>query len=267
MRKGSKSGGSRSPRLSRTERAKLLARLRRDAKRIAAKFGLTYTAIEAEAPRVKRRYGACFSDGRIKIRLSHARTGRPLKYSSMIDTLCHELAHLKHFNHGRRFRVFYQEILAWAREAGIYQPAPRVASDPFGAQAVSPAPGARERLAELMGTVFAAASSEHPGTPAQDAVALQASVRPGGLVHAPDRGAREPAGDGDTQEPAASPENPPATRHETAPMQTPPAPERAPEPAPEPAAERATEPAPERAPVAPRARKKRRTYEQMWLFQ
>ncbi len=99
-----------------------MIRLRRDAVRIADHFGLTFTALEAESTRVKRRYGSCHSDGRIKIRLTHARTGRPLKYSSMIDTLCHELAHLKHFNHGPRFKSYYQRILEWARAEGIYCP-------------------------------------------------------------------------------------------------------------------------------------------------
>ncbi len=71
---------------------------------------------------MKSRYGACFSDGTIKIRLYHATTGRPLKYSSLIDTLCHELAHLRHFNHGRRFQELYQRILVHARREGIYRP-------------------------------------------------------------------------------------------------------------------------------------------------
>ena len=107
----------------------LMARLQRDARRIAERFGLRYEAIEPESARVTRRYGSCHEDGKIKIRLSHARTGRPLKYSSMIDTLCHELAHLKHFNHGPRFRALFEEILEWARAEGIYRPSPRKERD------------------------------------------------------------------------------------------------------------------------------------------
>jgi predicted metal-dependent hydrolase len=101
-----------------------MRRLRADAARIADHFGLNYTAVEAENARVKRRYGSCHSDGRIKIRLNHVRTGRPLKYSSMIATLCHELAHLKHFDHGIRFQILYEKILRWARGQGIYRPGP-----------------------------------------------------------------------------------------------------------------------------------------------
>ncbi len=100
----------------------LLEQLNRDAERIAARFALAYHSIEAERPQVKRRYGVCFSDGRIRIRLRHAATGRPLKYSSLVNTLCHELAHLKHFNHGARFKAFYLRILAFARSEGIYRP-------------------------------------------------------------------------------------------------------------------------------------------------
>ena len=100
----------------------LLEQLNRDAERIAARFALAYHSIDAERPQVKRRYGVCFSDGRIRIRLRHAATGRPLKYSSLVNTLCHELAPLEHFNHGARFKAFYLKILAYARSEGIYRP-------------------------------------------------------------------------------------------------------------------------------------------------
>jgi predicted metal-dependent hydrolase len=99
-----------------------MGRLNRDAAVIAARFGLRYRAIEAEAPRVRRRYGICYSDGTIRIRLRHATTGKPLKYSSLISTLCHELAHLRHFNHGHAFQGFYTAILEYARDQGIYRP-------------------------------------------------------------------------------------------------------------------------------------------------
>jgi predicted metal-dependent hydrolase len=103
-------------------RAELIARLERDAAVIAAHFGLRYRVIEAEGPRVKRRYGVCYRDGTIRIRLAHVVTGRPLRYSSLVATLCHELAHLRHFDHGARFRSFNLRVLEWARRAGIYRP-------------------------------------------------------------------------------------------------------------------------------------------------
>jgi predicted metal-dependent hydrolase len=103
-------------------RAELMERLNRDAAVIAARFGLRYRVIEAESPRVRRRYGVCYRDGTIRIRLAHVVTGRPLRYSSLVATLCHELAHLRHFDHGVRFRSFNQHVLEWARQVGIYRP-------------------------------------------------------------------------------------------------------------------------------------------------
>jgi len=102
----------------------LIQKLRRDADRIAARFGLRYRSIDPERANVKRRYGVCYDDGSIRIRLRHATTGRPLKYSSLVNTLCHELAHLRHFNHGPRFEALYLRMLEWARREGIYRPGP-----------------------------------------------------------------------------------------------------------------------------------------------
>jgi hypothetical protein len=105
-----------------SERAVLIARLNRDAERIAQRFELRYRAVEAERVGVNGHYGICYSDGLIRIRLVHARTGRALKYSSLVNTLCHELAHLRHFNHGPKFRAFYLALLEFARRGGIYRP-------------------------------------------------------------------------------------------------------------------------------------------------
>jgi predicted metal-dependent hydrolase len=108
--------------VDRKTRDELMAQLNRDAIVIASHFGLRYRAIEAERANVKSRYGICYSDGTIKIRLRHATTGKPLKYSSLVATLCHELAHLRYFNHGPRFREFNRVVLEFARERRIYRP-------------------------------------------------------------------------------------------------------------------------------------------------
>ena len=120
----------------------LIARLGRDAQHIAWRFGLRYRSIEAERVDVTSRYGICYDDGAIKIRVFHAVTGRPLRYSSLVSTLCHELAHLRYFNHGVRFRAFNQELLAFAREQGIYRPRRHNAS-----HAAAPPVRARESAA------------------------------------------------------------------------------------------------------------------------
>lgn len=104
------------------ENQQLVRKLNRDGFRIAQQFGLQYRCIEAERANVKNRYGICYSDGTIRIRLRHVTTRKPLKYSSLIDTLCHELAHLRHFDHSQRFHRFYDEVLAFARRQGIYAP-------------------------------------------------------------------------------------------------------------------------------------------------
>jgi len=108
--------------LDRRVKKELMMRLESDALRICSRFGLRYRILEAERANVKRRYGVCFSDGTIRIRLAHVTTGKPLKYSSLVNTLCHELAHLRQFNHSPRFQTLYAKILEWARLEGIYVP-------------------------------------------------------------------------------------------------------------------------------------------------
>jgi predicted metal-dependent hydrolase len=120
----------------REARERAIERLRRHATLLAEAFDLPLHSIEPESERVRRRYGICYADGRIRIRLHQLRSTDVLKYSVMVDTLCHELAHLRHFNHGRLFWRFYRRILAYARRQGIYRPGPEpglVAAAPFRA--------------------------------------------------------------------------------------------------------------------------------------
>ena len=108
--------------LGREERRVLMESLSRDGARIAAHFDLRFRAILAERAGVVGHYGICYEDGVIKIRLQHATRGTPLKYSSLVNTLCHELAHLKYFDHQESFRRLYAKLLEWARRQGIYRP-------------------------------------------------------------------------------------------------------------------------------------------------
>ena len=109
-------------------RERALHRLRRHAEVLAGAFDLPLGAIDAESERVRSRYGICYADGRIKIRLHRLRDSDLLKYSVMVDTLCHELAHLRHFDHGRRFWRLYRRIREYAQRHGIYKPGPEPAA-------------------------------------------------------------------------------------------------------------------------------------------
>jgi len=106
------------------EDAQTLAGLIEIADILCPQFRLRYLKIVAERAGVNGHYGICYEDGEIRIRLRHAKTGRLLKRSSLIDTLCHELAHLRHLDHSIRFRRLYGRILDRARELGYYQPGP-----------------------------------------------------------------------------------------------------------------------------------------------
>jgi hypothetical protein len=103
---------------------KTMKRLRAMADDLCKRFKLSYRTIDAENEGVTEHYGICYEDGEIRIRLRHARTGRLLKESSLVDTLCHELAHLRHLDHSERFKRLYWKILNEARELGYYQPGP-----------------------------------------------------------------------------------------------------------------------------------------------
>ena len=108
----------------RAEDRRTVQRLQRRAESLARHFRLKYLRIEAEVEGVLEHYGVCYADGLIRIRLRHAKTGRLLKESSLMDTLCHELAHLKHFDHSIRFRRFHRRVLDEARRRGWYRPGP-----------------------------------------------------------------------------------------------------------------------------------------------
>ncbi|MEK6607582.1 MAG: hypothetical protein AABZ30_07980 [Myxococcota bacterium] len=106
---------------------------------LAEAFALGSFRIEADR-RSNRRYGACFRDGVIRIRLEGRRDGRPLRTSSLVNTLCHELAHLRHFNHGPGFKAFYFSLLRWAKERGLYAPRRLPARLPASVREPKPAP-------------------------------------------------------------------------------------------------------------------------------
>jgi hypothetical protein len=106
----------------REEQQIVLERLRHHARFLADAYGLPLRSVDAERANVKRRYGICYEDGSIRVRLRSLRSGELLKYSSLMDTLCHELAHLKYFDHSPRFWRFYRKVLGYAQRHGMYRP-------------------------------------------------------------------------------------------------------------------------------------------------
>jgi predicted metal-dependent hydrolase len=141
-------------------RARALERLRRHAVTLARAFDLPLRSVDAESPRVRRRLGICYADGSIRIRLHRLSEPELLKYSVMVDTLCHELAHLRHLNHGQRFWRLYRRILGYARRHGIYRPGP---------EPVMPRPVSFERLP----AAITRAVPRAPGRPAAPAGQLE----------------------------------------------------------------------------------------------
>jgi len=127
-----------------------MERLRGWGRELAGHFGLRWAALEPERDGVHSHYGICYADGVIRIRLRHARTGRLLKESSLVDTLCHELSHLRHFDHSPRFWRYYRRVLDEARRRGIYRPGPR------------PGPGVQRSLFER---IDGACGTAAPGGP------------------------------------------------------------------------------------------------------
>jgi hypothetical protein len=138
-RPGRKKGG-----LEVEEYRSLVERLSADARRIAERFKLPAFDLDADRPSARARYGICDSEGRIRVRLVNVRTGRMLKYSALIDTVVHELAHLRYMNHGPRWESLYRRMLEWARSQGIYQP--REAPPAVRAPAAPKAPRPRQAL-------------------------------------------------------------------------------------------------------------------------
>jgi hypothetical protein len=112
------------------ENRRMMRQLRSWGEELGRRFGLQYKSLEKEREGVNGHFGVCYEDGVIRIRLRHATTGRLLKESSLVDTLCHELAHLRYLDHSLRFRRLYEEILDTARRLGYYRPGPLRPSGP-----------------------------------------------------------------------------------------------------------------------------------------
>lgn len=86
------------------------------AKRVAKEYNLPLKGIEPIAdPKPENASGYCWRDGMIRVGLRIKVDGvwaeEPLPALDVWDTMAHELAHLKHFNHGTAFQEFEEEML------------------------------------------------------------------------------------------------------------------------------------------------------------
>ena len=105
------------------------------ADKVCVKYDLTYGSIKPCTNRRYRHYGEagacprCAKSKRIddanckekviRIRIHQLnRPNRPLKTTTILDTLAHELAHLRNWNHGEAHREFQAEIIDFIKSLG-----------------------------------------------------------------------------------------------------------------------------------------------------
>jgi len=57
--------------------------------------------------------GDCSSDNHINVRITHTDQKKLLAWKTIFDTLCHELAHLVHFQHKQQHRNLLIAMKYW----------------------------------------------------------------------------------------------------------------------------------------------------------
>lgn len=102
------------------EVAAILGKVKRDVQPILKAFGLSFQVMKESV--AEGSLG--FNRDRRTIALNVRQKANPMKlrkYSAIMRTMIHEIAHLRHMNHTRQFMDFDNELLLWARERGIYK--------------------------------------------------------------------------------------------------------------------------------------------------
>jgi hypothetical protein len=101
--------------------AAILGKVQRDVQPILRQFNLRFQTMKESV--AEGTLG--FNRGRHTIALNVRQKANPMKlrkYSAVMRTMIHEIAHLRHMNHNLQFQMFDEELLAWARANGIYVP-------------------------------------------------------------------------------------------------------------------------------------------------
>lgn len=91
-----------------------MLRVRRDARKIAARYHLAIGRVR-RLPGNADCWGLCAWPSRDIWIAIHDEYGDILPYDLILDTLCHELAHVRHFTHSPDWRRLYLRMLRWAR--------------------------------------------------------------------------------------------------------------------------------------------------------
>lgn len=106
-----------------TRIAKRLSKVRKLARSLAREFGIFEPfSIGAVSPRCTDfdSYGMCYSPDRrsdrfvVVVRTFSRFDGSDLPSDALVDTVCHEMAHIPFMNHGRAWRILYHSMLRWA---------------------------------------------------------------------------------------------------------------------------------------------------------
>lgn len=101
--------------------AAILTKIQRDVQPILREFGLKFMSLKESVAEGSLGFNR---DKRI-IALNVRQKRNPMllrKYSAIMSTMIHEMAHLRHMNHGRGFQEFEVELMQWARDKKIYSP-------------------------------------------------------------------------------------------------------------------------------------------------
>jgi hypothetical protein len=104
------------------EVARHMAQIERDVQPIVQHFGLRYNALKESVAEGSLGFNR---GGGSVIPLNLRQKANPMllrKYSAVMATMIHELAHVRHMNHGSQFQALEIEIMQWARDKGIYKP-------------------------------------------------------------------------------------------------------------------------------------------------
>jgi predicted metal-dependent hydrolase len=65
-------------------------------------------------------FGSCYPNGKIVMTVRW-KSGKPLHAYSLVDTMAHELAHLRYFSHSQRWAELYSRIFFVMVRDGVYQ--------------------------------------------------------------------------------------------------------------------------------------------------